>query len=88
MQPFYCIWEGKYETKMKMTFMNPQEVPLWFTFLLFSPVLITIQTGDLLTTTPVSAKLCHAIVHFPVHYDRYIKEVKTHVFYSLSLNLK
>ena len=30
----------------------------------------TIQSGDLLTTTPVSAKLCHAIVHFPVHYDR------------------
>ena len=30
----------------------------------------TIQSDDLLTTTPVSAKLCHAIVHFPVHYDR------------------
>ena len=41
--------------------------------LIFFPAIFscfTIQSGDLLTTTPVSAKLCHALVHFPVHYDR------------------
>ena len=33
----------------------------------------TIQSGDLLCTRPVFAKLCHAIVHFRVRYDRWIK---------------